>query len=139
MSKIYFACSIRGGRDDADKYAKLAEYIKSKATLLTEIFVDNKLTAQGMNKPSNVIWKNDIDWIKESDALIAEVSNPSLGVGYELAKAEEWSKPTLALYYNNGGHKLSAMIDGSPKTRTIYYSSIEDAKLAIEVFIKDLS
>lgn len=100
MSKIYFACSIRGGRDDADKYAKLAEYIKSKATLLTE---------------------------------------PSLGVGYELAKAEEWSKPTLALYYNNGGHKLSAMIDGSPKTRTIYYSSIEDAKLAIEVFIKDLS
>ncbi len=139
MSKIYFACSIRGGRDDADTYAKLAEYIKSKATLLTEIFADNKLTAQGMNKPSKVIWKNDIEWIKESDAIIAEVSNPSLGVGYELAKAEEWAKPTLALYYDDGSRKLSAMIDGSPKTITVYYTSIKEAKMAIDVFIKDLS
>ena len=43
--KIYFACSIRGGRDDAELYAELVSYIKTRATLLTEIFADNKLTS----------------------------------------------------------------------------------------------
>lgn len=136
--KIYFACSIRGGRDDAAVYAELAQYIKPKAILLTEIFVDNKLTPQGMNKPSSVIWEKDIAWVKEADAVIAEVTNPSLGVGYEIAKAEEWNKPVLALFRDDGSRKLSAMIDGSPATKTVYYATITEAKKAIDTFIKGL-
>ena len=61
--KIYFACSIRGGRDDAATYAELASYIKTKSTLLTEIFADGTLTPDGMNKPSGEIWATDISWI----------------------------------------------------------------------------
>lgn len=136
--KIYFACSIRGGRDHGPIYAELVEYIKSKTTLLTEIFADNKLTADGMNKPSSVIWETDVAWVKEADAVIAEVTNPSLGVGYEIAKAEEWSKPVLALFHNDGSRKLSAMIDGSPNTKTVYYTTISEAKEAVNKFIKDL-
>lgn len=133
--KIYFACSIRGGRDDADIYAELAMHIKSKSTLLTEIFADGKLTSQGMNKPSADIWATDTAWVKESDAVIAEVTNPSLGVGYEIAKAEEWNKPVLALFRTDGSRKLSAMIDGSPNTKTIYYTTVSEALSAIDEFI----
>jgi nucleoside 2-deoxyribosyltransferase len=136
--KIYFACSIRGGRDDAETYAELAAYIKTKSTLLTEIFADGKLTPQGMNKPSDEIWATDIAWVKESDAIIAEVTNPSLGVGYEIAKAEEWNKPVLALFRDDGTRKLSAMIKGSPSTETVYYTTIAEAKSAIEAFIHKL-
>ena len=137
--KIYFACSIRGGRDNAALCVELANHIKLKATLLTEIFVDKKLTINGMNKPSHVIWQTDIDWIKEADALIAEVTTPSLGVGYEIAKAEEWSKPILALFYNNNIRKLSAMIDGSPYTKAEYYTSSSEAKQIIDKFISGLT
>ncbi|MNH50213.1 2'-deoxynucleoside 5'-phosphate N-hydrolase 1 [compost metagenome] len=137
--KIYFACSIRGGRDDADTYAQLARHIKSRSTLLTEIFADGKLTPDGMNKPSSSIWSTDIAWVKEADAIIAEVTNPSLGVGYEIAKAEEWGKPTLALFRDDGSRKLSAMIDGSPHTKTVYYSNITEAESAIDEFIASLS
>ena len=137
--KIYFACSIRGGRDDADTYAELAKHIKTKATLLTEIFADGKLTSQGMNKPNSDIWSTDIAWVKESDAIIAEVSNPSLGVGYEIAKAEEWGKPVLALFHEDGDRKLSAMIEGSPNTQTVYYATLSDAQAAIDTFISDHS
>lgn len=137
--KIYFACSIRGGRDDAATYAELASYIKTKSTLLTEIFADGKLTPDGMNKPSSDIWATDIAWVKESDAIIAEVSNPSLGVGYEIAKAEEWGKPVLALFCDDGSRKLSAMIDGSPHTTTVYYTTIKEARLAIDEFIGRLN
>ncbi len=135
--KIYFACSIRGGRNDAKVYAELASHIKSKAALLTEIFTDSTLTAEGMKKPSNIIWATDTAWIKEADAVIAEVTNPSLGVGYEIAKAEEWNKPTLALFHDDSSRKLSAMIDGSPNTKTVYYATISEAKAVIDAFIKD--
>ena len=137
--KIYFACSIRGGRDDAAVYAKLAAHIKTKSNLLTEQFTDTTLTSQGMNKPNEVIWSTDINWIKESDAIIAEVTNPSLGVGYEIAKAEEWGKPVLALYRKKDTGSLSAMIDGSPQTSTIYYSTLPEAKSAIDIFITDIN
>ncbi len=81
MKKIYFACSIRGGREDAATYASLVDYLKPRSELLSEIFADQKLTAEGMNKPSREIWIIDTSWVKESDAVIAEVTNPSLGVG----------------------------------------------------------
>lgn len=135
MKKIYFACSIRGGRDDADAYAELAQFIKTKAILMTEIFVDKKLSAMGMDKPSYEIWKTDTEWVAESAAVIAEVTNPSLGVGYEIAKAEEWGKPVLALFRKGTDKKLSAMIEGSPHVKTIYYDNLSEATNAIESFI----
>ena len=136
--KIYFACSIRGGRDDAESYGELVGHIKTRATVLTEIFADGILTSQGMNKPSSEIWATDTAWVKESDAIIAEATNPSLGVGYEIAKAEEWGKPVLALFRNDGSRKLSAMIEGSPNTTTAYYSNLAEANSAIDVFVSGI-
>jgi nucleoside 2-deoxyribosyltransferase len=137
--KVYFACSIRGGRDDVELYAELVQHIKTKATLLTEIFADGKLTSQGTNKPSPEIWKTDIGWVRESDVIIAEVSNPSLGVGYEIAKAEEWNKPVLALFRDDGTRKLSAMIDGSPLSKVVYYKTSTDAQDVIDAFIEEFN
>ena len=134
--KVYFACSIRGGRGDAHIYADLVTHLKAKTTVLSEIFADNKLTAEGSDGTNDYIWKRDTDWVKEADVLIAEVTNPSLGVGYEIAKAEEWGKPILALFRDTGERKLSAMIEGSPGTTTIYYKEIEQAQRAIDKFIQ---
>lgn len=43
------------------------------------------------------IYKRDVDWLLESDFVIAEVTQPSLGVGYELGFAEAKGKPVLCL------------------------------------------
>jgi nucleoside 2-deoxyribosyltransferase len=137
-SEIYFACSIRGGRNDAESYAKLVNHIKTEATVLTEIFADGKLTASGMNKANEAIWKTDTDWIKQADAVIAEVTNPSLGVGYEIAKAEEWGKPVLALFREDGDRNLSAMIAGSPETKVVTYTQLDEAYKAIDNFVRSL-
>lgn len=133
--KIYFACSIRGGRQDAAIYAHLVSYMKPRCELLTEIFADQKLTSDGMNQPSAKIWQTDVSWIKQADAVIAEVSNPSLGVGYEIAKAEEWGKPVLALFKDDGKRMLSAMIEGSPQVTTVLYQTLDDAEAAIDAFL----
>ena len=138
MKQIYFACSIRGGRNDADTYAELIQHIKKKVVVLSEIFAEGTLTSSGMDKPSKNIWKKDTDWVKESDGVIAEVTNPSLGVGYEIALAETLNKPVLALYKNDGSRKLSAMIDGAPGVQVCNYTELSEAKQAIDQFILTL-
>jgi nucleoside 2-deoxyribosyltransferase len=135
VKKVYFACSIRGGRDDAELYAELVQIIKEKAEVLTEIFADKKLTPQGMNKPAREIWETDLAWVREADAVIAEVTNPSLGVGYEIAKAEEWGKPVLALYRPQPERKLSAMILGSPHVTNHEYRTTAEAADIIASFL----
>jgi nucleoside 2-deoxyribosyltransferase len=124
--KIYFACSIRGGRGDGVIYAELVEFLKEHATVLTEIFADQKLTAEGMSKPDGEIHRIDMAWVREADVIVAEVTNPSLGVGYEIAKAEEWGKPVIALFRPGAGARLSAMIAGSPQVRVLEYARVDD-------------
>jgi len=138
MKKVYFACSIRGGRDDADYYAELMQIVRKHAEVLTEIFADKKLTAEGMTKPSGDIWSNDIRWIGQADAVIAEVSNPSLGVGYEIAAAEKMGKPILCLYRESADRKLSAMIEGSPGATILEYSNLKTVEHAIAAFLSNI-
>lgn len=135
MKEIYFACSIRAGRDDADIYAELVAHIKTRANVLSELFADSSLTSSGTDKPSDEIWKTDTDWVKQADGLIAEVTNPSLGVGYEIALAEILGKPILALFRDEGTRKLSAMIDGAPGVKVVHYKDLSTARLAIDDFI----
>lgn len=138
MKKVYFACSIRGGRDDADLYGQLVEITKKYSEVLTEIFADKKLTTTGMNQPAGEIWNNDIQWIGQADAIIAEVTNPSLGVGYEIARAEKMGKPVLCLFRPSEERKLSAMIAGSPNVSVFEYTSLKTAEHAIATFMANV-
>jgi len=125
--KIYFAGSIRGGRDDKELYANIINELTYYGEVLTEHVGDKNLTAFGEDGPTNeYIYNRDIKWLKEAAVVIAEVSTPSLGVGYELSKAEEWGKNILCLYRVSEGKKLSAMIDGSPTLKVKIYKNLED-------------
>ncbi|MEP6570099.1 MAG: nucleoside 2-deoxyribosyltransferase, partial [Acidobacteriota bacterium] len=67
-------------------------------------------------------------WLKSSDQLVAEVTTPSLGVGYEIGKATEWAKPVLCLYRPAEGRLLSAMISGSNGVTLKEYQSPTELK-----------
>lgn len=138
MKEIYFACSIRGGRDDAETYRHIVEHTKTKAIVLSEIFASGTLTPDGMQAPSRDIHDKDMAWVEQSDAIIAEVTNPSLGVGYELGRAVDMNKPVLALFRDTSDRKLSAMIEGSPTIQVVYYQELEVAYAAINSFIDSL-
>lgn len=133
--KVYFGCSIRGGREEVAAYQHIVNYLKDRVELLTEIFADGKLTAQGMNKPSEVIWETDMNWLRMAQAVVVEVTQPSLGVGYEIAQAEHMKKPILCLFREDGSRKLSAMVEGSPYLTVVKYKEIAEAEKAIDGFI----
>ena len=133
--KIYFAGSIRGGRDDKDLYQELITYLKEYGTVLTEHIGKSTLLETGETEPSDEwIFERDMKWIEQSDVLIAEVTTPSLGVGYEIGRAEAMGKNLLCLYRPQNGKRLSAMISGNSKANTQEYQTLEEAKQIIDKF-----
>jgi Nucleoside 2-deoxyribosyltransferase. len=83
---IYFACSITGGREFEPIYraittALLADGHEVPTAHLAEASV--KLL-EGKVTPRE-IYERDTAWIRACEVLVAEVSTPSHGVGYEVA------------------------------------------------------
>ena len=139
--KIYFAASIRGGRKDQNKYNELIRFLSSKVQVLTEHVGDSSLNQTGeQNRSDKEIYQRDLEWLKSADAVIAEVTNPSLGVGYELGIAEKLGKPVLCLFDDaDHNRNLSAMISGNHKITTFRYTSLDQAKERIISFIDSVS
>ena len=139
--KIYFAASIRGGREDQNKYNELIRFLSSKVEVLKEHVGDSSLEKIGeQNLSDKEIYQRDLEWLDSADAVIAEVTNPSLGVGYELGIAEKLGKPVLCLFDDSDHNRtLSAMISGNHKITTFRYTSLDQAKEEIISFIHSLS
>src|ERR1043165_2276601 len=111
-TQIYFAGSIRGGRHDQALYFEIIERLRKYGQVLTEHIGDAGLSSVGEDKSDQDIHDRDLAWLKSADFLVAEVTTPSLGVGYEIGKATEGGKPLLCLFRAEAGRALSAMIAG---------------------------
>ena len=139
MTKVYFACSILGG-GDTSTYMSIIDAIKeSGGEVLSEIFVHDVINYGGSPLPADEIHTRDVQMIQDSDIMIAEVTNPSLGVGYELAYAESLKRPILCLFNASSGKKLSAMVRGNSYNTIAEYSDLQYIKDAVQSFIKNRS
>jgi nucleoside 2-deoxyribosyltransferase len=139
--KIYFAASIRGGRKDQNKYNELIRFLSSKVEVLTEHVGDSSLEQIGeQNLSDKEIYQRDLEWMESADAVISEVTKPSLGVGYELGIAEKLGKPILCLFDDSDDHcNLSAMISGNHKITTFRYTSLDQTKEGIVDFLNSIT
>ena len=99
--------------------------------VLTEHIGNSNLNSQGEEKTDKFIFERDMEWVKEADIIIAEVTTPSLGVGYEIGQAESMGKNMVCVYRKVEGKRLSAMIAGNSKMNIFEYSTLEDL---IEIF-----
>ena len=113
MKNIYFAGSIRGGRDDAALYQRIIRHIAETDKVLTEHIGSTDIEADEKDMTDSDIYRQDTAWLRECDMVIAECTNASLGVGYEMAFAESLSKP-VHIFYDSRRTRLSAMLAGDP-------------------------
>ena len=80
--KVYFACSIRGG-GDTSLYQQIVDAIKAAGgDVLSEVFVHDAIHFKGSPLPVADIYARDTQMIRDCDVVIAEVTNPSLGVSF---------------------------------------------------------
>ena len=118
---VYLAGSIRGGREDAAVYKRMIDYINKTDIVLTEHIGLGNLSVKTRTKEDDVhIYERDTEWIKASDVLIAECTNPSHGVGYELAYAETRNIP-VHIFYDKSKANVSAMLNGNTRFKLYPY------------------
>jgi len=126
--KIYFSGSIRGGREHAGAYEAFVKLLSNYGEVLSGHIGDVGLPDTGEDgKDIDSVFKRDVKWIKESDVIVADVSVPSVGVGYEIGIAESLKKPILCLYQRDSAKQLSGMIEGNKYLTLYVYSDVGDA------------
>jgi 2'-deoxynucleoside 5'-phosphate N-hydrolase len=110
---IYFACSITGGREFESVYQELvAALLADGHEIPTSHLAQTEVMDQERVITPREVYERDISWLKNCDVLIAEVSAPSHGVGYEIGFALNLDKPVLCLHRQD--RKVSKMITGNP-------------------------
>ena len=135
---IYFACSITGGREFESVYQSIVRALTEAGhEVPTAHLAESGVTAvEAVIDPFDV-YARDVAWIRNCDVLIAEVSIPSHGVGYEIGFALGLGKPVLALYRED--RKVSKMISGNPDPNLTLktYRSPENAIVHIGEFLSE--
>jgi len=135
--KIYFAGAIRGGRQNQDQYYQIIKHLENYGQVLTEHVGDINVKKKEISNTDSFIYLRDVSWIKKSDVLIADVTVPSLGVGYEISFAEKLKIPILCLFNTSSNLNLSAMISGNNNIISKKYSNFVQAKEIIDNFLKN--
>ena len=134
---FYFACSITGGRELESFYQKFVAALEADGHVIptAHLAQADALEAERLLSPHDV-YERDVRWIRECDALIAEVSVPSHGVGYEVGYALNAGKPVLCL--SREDRRVSKMITGNPGVEMRTYSTFEEAISQARIFLDAL-
>jgi nucleoside 2-deoxyribosyltransferase len=128
---IYFACSITGGREFEPVYQRIvAALIADGHEVPTAYLAQAGVIAEEQVIPAREVYTRDVKWIRDCEALIAEVSVPSHGVGYEIGFALGAEKKVLCLC--QAGRQVSKMLTGNPNPfLTVRFYSDSDQAVAV--------
>ena len=80
------------------------------------------------------IYERDTEWLRSSDVLIAECTNPSHGVGYELAYAEARSIP-VHIFYDKRKANISAMLNGNAYFKVYPYENEAEIYPVLDIIL----
>ncbi|XP_078503407.1 5-hydroxymethyl-dUMP N-hydrolase [Lissotriton helveticus] len=127
--QVYFCGSIRGGREDRALYARIVDKLRQYGRVLTEHVASEGLSERGedaVQDGDKVIHDRDLKWLEQADVVIAEVTQPSLGVGYELGRCVAMKKKILCLFRPSSGRCLSAMIRGAEDNKRFFVKDYQE-------------
>lgn len=138
--EIYFGCSITGGRSQESEYQQIVKILVNDGHQVPTAHLSQSdvMDLEQVVDPVEV-YNRDILWIDNCRAMIAEVSTPSHGVGYEISYALANEKPVLCLHQS--GIRVSKMITGNrnPWLQVKSYRSTEELPALIREFLAQVS
>ena len=138
--EIYFGCSITGGRDQEKEYQQIVNYLIDSGHQVPTAHLSNSdvMDLEKVVDPVEV-YTRDIQWIDNCQTLVAEVSTPSHGVGYEIGYALSNKKPVLCLH--KSGIFVSKMITGNmnPLLQVKEYRSSAELPAILDEFLGNIS
>ncbi len=131
--RIYLACTVRGDRGGVAAGRLIAARLKQHGheVLTTHLLADDVNDAEARLTEEDV-YQRDIEWLTACDAVVAEASGSSYGVGFEvgyvLGRAPQSGQRVLLLYDRDRRHAISRLITGNrdARCRTAGYGSLDE-------------
>jgi len=126
--KVYFAAPMLGDRSNLEDNRKIASALKAMGCeILTEWVLEEVLDIERGATPKE-IFERDIEMLDKCDVLVADVSYPSLGVGFEIAYALLKGKKVVAYCREDRLNRTSALIRGVTWSNftLVTYRSVEE-------------
>ena len=124
--KIYVSGSIYGGREKIETYKVIIEALEKYGEVYDKEIIDEDILEKEKFQSDEEIFKKLENYLKNIDIVFAEVTVPSLGVGYELGFADQLGKKVIAIYDMNIVDKVSTMIRGNKRIKLIGYHDISE-------------
>ena len=138
--KLYFSCSITGGRQDQPAYQLIVDALQADGhqVLTASLARPDLENREGVGSDEEV-FRRDIAWLDECDAVVAEISTPSHGVGYEIAYALQHAKPVICVYQQK--RIVSKMLTGNRQSglRVVSYGDLSEMIVSIRDLLQLLS
>ncbi|MCK4928096.1 MAG: nucleoside 2-deoxyribosyltransferase [Methanosarcinales archaeon] len=134
MGRVFLSGAIRGGRRLVETYRFMADVmIGAEVEVLSEHVARDTVFAEERKMTEEEIFMRDMGGIEECDCLVAEVSVPSVGVGYEICHAVGLKKPVLCVYER--GTKASAMVLGNKGVVAQDYGNMDELRRLVLGFV----
>lgn len=133
---IYFSGSIYGGRQKLETYKTLIEKLKEYGNVLNEQVGSDTVLLDEKNSSDEDIFSNLESKMLQADIIFAEVTIPSLGVGYELGFADSHNKKIIGIYDKTVTKKVTTMLRGNKRIKLIPYDNIDEIITNIGNIIK---
>lgn len=136
--KAFFSCSMRGGfgRLAQEELRKIPDIIEELGMVVISKHQTNGNFMENESRlTEEAIHDRDYRWLTEADLVIAEITNPSLGVGAEIADAVHLGIPVLCVYKRECEQQISAYIRGKAGVVSRAYSDHEELQEIIMEFV----
>ena len=131
--KIYLACTVRGDRGAIAGLRTLVAALEARGhVVLTKHLLDDNVESAESALTERAVYDRDIDWLEDCDALVADASGSSFGVGFEvgyvLARSERTPQRVVLLYRADRRDRISRLIIGNahPRCQSIAYADSAD-------------
>ena len=134
--KIYVSGSIYGGTQKIDTYKIMINELEKYGEVLNKQIADPNIIENEKYQKDEDIFKDLEEKMLIADIVFAEVTIPSIGVGYELGFADKIGKKIIAIYDETYTKKVTTMIRGNKRIKLIPYKNIEEIINNLEELLK---
>jgi len=120
--KIFFTASLSGKEKYLDNYKKIVETLEKEGSevIASHVLEKNRQEVEKESLSERQDYQKQFHkWINRADLVVAEISYPSTGVGYQLTHALEKGKPVLSLHVEE---KTPVAFIGRPSEKLILAS-----------------
>lgn len=108
--KVYLTASTENIKENPEVFEKVVRYIQARGDSNTNLYLQHLLTDKSFQNGDKDIYSKTLSVVGKSDLLIAEVSYPSISLGFLIEKAINLSIPVICLCQEKLSKNISTIL-----------------------------